>query len=296
MARDRDGALVMHEDGFPIDRVLKGLYLGVNNKTVLKDKFGIMFYEDISEEDRTKLTYKKSKEIFEYSSNDERFTPEDIIQHRHYVIQQLYRITAEYMKIHPDSEGVKDMCASMNIYYPLMKDIGMEEITPKYTVIHARTQGDFILYLEKANRLFGVDKRVGIEYPPDLVKTILNPLGMLNNSIYMIIDAKQDNNANHISLPSMVEELMNDPIIGPSFDLVTPHFSTLTGDLMLAILSTVFIGNPTSTFSQYIVRVRYALGIGNSYLFSKRNENDNNKWETFCHDEECFYTFGKKMA
>ena len=28
-------------------------------------------------------------------------------------------------------------------------------------------------------------------------------------------------------------------------------------------------------------------GIGNSYPFYKRNENDD-KWETFCNDETCF--------
>jgi len=53
--------------------------------------------------------------------------------------------------------------------------------------------------------------------------------------------------------------------------------------------SDVFIGNPISTFSQYIVQVRYAFGIGNSYLFVRKDENE--EWETFCNDEACFYAW-----
>ena len=62
----------------------------------------------------------------------------------------------------------------------------------------------------------------------------------------------------------------------------------LAGDMMLAILNDVFIGNPCSTFSIYIAQARYALGIGNSYLLRR----DGDKYETFCSsDEACFYTW-----
>lgn len=164
----------------------------------------------------------------------------------------------------------------------MINKLGMKEVTPKYTVIHSRTleARAFEKGLRLAHVAFGVDSRVGLEYPVDLIGTILKPLGMQNSSILMITDGKN---------PSVAEQLSSDPVIGPYFQVVASEISTLAGDLMLAILSNVFIGNPCSTFSQYIAQVRYALGIGNSYIFSRRNGDE---WETFCSsDEACFYTW-----
>jgi len=85
----------------------------------------------------------------------------------------------------------------------------------------------------------------------------------------------------------VVDRLRSSPRIGPVFQVVPERISTLTGDLLLAILADVFVGNPISTFSQYIVQARYALGIQNSYLFARKGHDGT--WETFCNDEPCFY-------
>lgn len=86
----------------------------------------------------------------------------------------------------------------------------------------------------------------------------------------------------------VANRLSSDPTIGPNFHVVPADVSTMAGDIMLGILSDVFIGNPASSFSQYIAMVRYALGFDNSYLYVRRNAVDGS-WESFCRDESCFY-------
>ena len=289
MARDKGGAVVLHETGFPMDLVLKDIFLGTNNKTILEEKFGIMFYNSIAIEQRSNIQSIPTDQLYHFISKDERFVMDNIIQHRHYVIQQLYRITAVDMKRNPNSAGATAMCSSLHAFFgkdgrsanSMVKELGIKDVTSKYTVIHARTlEGFGDKFMAKAHEVFGVDPRVGKEYPANLISAILTPLGMQNNSILMITDGKN---------PNVVNQLANDPTIGPFFQVVPKTISTVTGDMMLAILSEVFIGNPCSTFSQYIAQVRYALGIGNSYIFSRRN---GDKWETFCSsDEACFYTW-----
>lgn len=284
MARDRGGALVLRETGFPIDHVLQELFLGVG-RTVLEEKFGVTIYEHIGEEGRKNITTIPTDVGYHFISKDVRFLLDDLMLHRHYIIQQLYRTTAEDMKQYPNSNGAKAMCSALHALFGdgnkgnMVKELGMKDVTNKYTVIHARTlEGFGPKFMRKASEVFGVDPLAGKEYPPDLVTSILTPLGMHNQSILMITDEKN---------PSVISQLANDPTVGPYFQVVPEEVSTVTGDMLLAILSEIFIGNPCSTFSQYIAQVRYALGIGNSYIFARRN---GDQWETFCSsDEACFY-------
>ena len=131
-------------------------------------------------------------------------------------------------------------------------------------------EGDF--------KSYGVDPRAMIEYPPALLIEILSPLGMSNNSILMISDGQNK---------SIPERLSSDPTIGPLFQEIPQNIRTKVSDMMLAILSSVFIGNPVSTFSHFIAQVRFALGLVPSYLHARRK--DDGRWETFCEDEKCFY-------
>ena len=62
----------------------------------------------------------------------------------------------------------------------------------------------------------------------------------------------------------------------------------MAGDIILAILSGDFIGNPASSFSQYIVIVRYALEFEHLCVYIRKNTVDG-KWKKLCDDETCFY-------
>eukprot|EP00571_Detonula_confervacea_P000956 CAMPEP_0172330372 /NCGR_PEP_ID=MMETSP1058-20130122/61367_1 /TAXON_ID=83371 /ORGANISM="Detonula confervacea, Strain CCMP 353" /LENGTH=297 /DNA_ID=CAMNT_0013047583 /DNA_START=924 /DNA_END=1817 /DNA_ORIENTATION=- len=286
MARDRGGALVFHEHGFPIELSLRKLFLGIE-RTELENRLGITFFDSVEEKYRSKMKTVSQEEIYHYISNDTNYSMFDAIEHRHYIIQELYRITAREMELRPGSPDAADMCASLHAFFGKgdgkgnrLKELGItKSITHKYTVIHSRgLENDGNRFMNKAQEVFGIDNRAGLDHPADLISSILAPLGMKNNSILMITDGQS---------PEVVQRLSSDPVVGPIFQVVPSKVSTMTGDLMLAIFSDVFIGNPVSTFSQYIVQVRYALGIENSYLFAKKDENG--KWETFCNDETCFY-------
>eukprot|EP00584_Thalassiosira_punctigera_P013934 CAMPEP_0172555442 /NCGR_PEP_ID=MMETSP1067-20121228/58423_1 /TAXON_ID=265564 ORGANISM="Thalassiosira punctigera, Strain Tpunct2005C2" /NCGR_SAMPLE_ID=MMETSP1067 /ASSEMBLY_ACC=CAM_ASM_000444 /LENGTH=288 /DNA_ID=CAMNT_0013343965 /DNA_START=465 /DNA_END=1328 /DNA_ORIENTATION=- len=288
MARDRGGALVIHKDGFPLDFTLRKVFLGLGRKG-MESRLGVMFDDRIAAKYRSNLEVVLQHEAYHYVSSHPNFTIFDAMEHRHYIIQQLYLMTAWEMQAHPNSPGAAAMCISLHAIFGkdghggnavALEKLGITKaVTQKYTVIHSRKLESLgKMFLSKASEEFGVDNRAGIELPPDLITSILTPLGMNNNSILMITDGQSSD---------VIQRLSSDPAIGPFFQVVPPKISTLTGDLMLAILSDVFIGNPVSTFSQYIVQARYALGIGNSYLFAKRNVKTE-KWETFCNDEECF--------
>ena len=81
-----------------------------------------------------------------------------------------------------------------------------------------------------------------------------------------------------------VQRLLHDPDI--DLHLVPQNATWVGGDITLAIMSSVFIGNPTSTFSTFCVKSRLALGLGNIYLF--RSMNEDGEWYTVCGDM-CVY-------
>mmetsp|Transcript_27171 Transcript_27171/g.46295 ORF Transcript_27171/g.46295 Transcript_27171/m.46295 type:complete len:285 (+) Transcript_27171:1-855(+) len=276
----------MHTSGFPMDSALRELYLGLNT-TEMAERFGILFYDNVEESHRSGLTTVMQEPLYHYISNHPDYNIFDGIYHRQYLIQELYQMTAREMARHPGAKGVADMCASMHAYFGNKNDLRAgflsRGITQQYTVIHSRAVETFgPRFLSKMHEVFGVDDKAGIDLPTDLVKSILTPLGMANKTILMITDSKTQ---------GPIQRLSSDPELGPHFQVVPNEVSTLTGDIMLAILSDVFIGNPVSTFSQYIAQARYALGIENSYLFARKKNDESEQWETFCNDEVCFYQF-----
>ncbi|EJK65088.1 hypothetical protein THAOC_14105, partial [Thalassiosira oceanica] len=283
-ARDRGGALVMHEDGFPIETGLRSIFLGVD-RTELENRFGITFVDGVEENQLSKMDIMMQKPLYHFISDNKNCSAWETIAHRHYVIQELYSMTAREMELHPNASGVAEICSSLHALFgdrdaDALKKLGMtNRITQNYTVIHSRSlESDGKRVLRRAHEKFGVDSSASLEYPADLISSIVAPLGMDQNSIFMITDGQDKNVAARLSADSN---------IGPVFQTIPKEISAVKGDLMLAILSDVFIGNPVSTFSLYIAQARYALGIENSYLFYRRDEDGS--WGTFCNDEDCLY-------
>ena len=318
-ARDHNNvALVIHTTGYPMDSTLSKLYLGLDvsstkaNQKELENRLGILFYNNIDIQYQTSLYSLSTRWARDYVSpynSVEEYTQYDMIQHRHYIIQQLYYITSRVMIDSPKSDGVVEMCKSYHAFFgdkdgddddastekqriAYLKSIGITKpITTKYTIIHSRSfEGK--QFLEESHRHYGVDPTASVDYPPNLISSILKPLDMMNNTILMITDGQNK---------QVIDRLQNDPIIGKNFVVVPDDISTMSGDIMLGILSSVFIGNPSSSFSQYITQVRYALGIDKSYLYVRRRQGggssnsvgDDDKeevnYESFCEDESCFY-------
>ena len=286
MARDGSRSLIIQERGFPIDTPLNELFMGLQRSN-LERVLGITFYDNVPDVYKSMLPSVRGGQFMRYQSSS---SLQERINHRNYVLQELYRLTAKEMELNPESPVTRGMWQSLNAIFgndrrgvtgEQLETPGLKYgVTEKYTVIHSRSfEGVAYKLLEGDSKAHGDDPRAMIEFPSDLLLEILSPLAMSNNSILMISDGQNT---------SVSERLSSDPTIGPYFQEIAPNISNKVSDIMLAILSTVFIGNPSSTYSQYIAQVRYALGLGPSYLHAKRKDG---RWQTFCEDVKCFYEF-----
>jgi hypothetical protein len=113
---------------------------------------------------------------------------------------------------------------------------------------------------------------------PDYIKAILEPLGMLNYPIVLITDGQDS---------SVAGRLLADKDIAPMLRLVPNRARWVGGDITLAIMSNVFIGNPASTLSGFIAKSRLALGLENTHMF--RAKNKKGEWVSVC-DITCIFS------
>merc|ERR1712127_407265 len=83
-----------------------------------------------------------------------------------------------------------------------------------------------------------------------------------------------------------MERLMEDPDLGPMIRKVPEEASWFGGDVMLAVMANVFVGNPASTMSQFMAESRLALGLGHNNMYMARDENC--QWKKACGDRCLF--------
>lgn len=314
MARDAGATLVIRDEGFPIDSPLNEVFLGLDGNNpqrnrLLEEIFGLFVIGPRDEmpsyvSKNASIEVVKSSSMFWYKSE---LSLQARKQHRQYLLQHLYQITADEMKKHPDSTRVVQMCSPLWALFGKGKkgpeNNGkmvngtryMMNITEKFSVVHSRFfEGNGYKSLEKLHKKFGVDPKASIDLPPGYITSILTPLGMQNKSIVIIADGKNT---------EPVNRLKSDPGIGHLVHLVPPDVSSMIGDMMIGILGDIFIGNPASSkciimfpasfvppsnmsmiysiflcklfcaaFSWFIAQSRNALGLDHSYLFLKRHK------------------------
>ncbi|KAL7553166.1 hypothetical protein ACHAWF_016408 [Thalassiosira exigua] len=175
-----------------------------------------------------------------------------------------------------DTRGrpVNDMCSAIDSLFGA-KDRG----SAKYSVIHLRhLEGKHgTLGLARQSKLTGCDPRAALWMEPSYVKPILESLEMLKRPIVIIHDGQN---------MKAVERLAGDPEIGPRVRFVPEDSCWFGGDVTLAVMADVFIGNPASTMSLFIARSRAALGTGRNYLW--RAKDGEGMWRTVCGDECLF--------
>lgn len=220
---------------------------------------------------------KSSQELFEYKS-DSSF--EEYVASRQWLYRTLFRRynTGEGVDYH--GRRAKDMCSGIDSVFG---EEGESSIVYRssviYTVIHLRQLEDRgVELMGLASRETGCDPMAALEMEPDYVKAILAPLDMLRHPIVIITDGQD-------LIP--LQRLQSDPEIGPMIRVVSNDATWIGGDITLAVMSNVFIGNPASTFSHFIAQSRRALGFDNNHLY--RNRDENGEWQTVCGDK-CLYS------
>ena len=169
---------------------------------------------------------------------------------------------------YPSVAGDKGVCALLDT---LMKD----EKNEKYTVIHYGTPG-LKGYLGQLNGgTGGKDLTAACEMKPDYIKNILKQTNMLEEMIYLI-----DSDSNNVD-EELHKSLMDDSEMSED-KIRTPVGSPLASYIYLAVLADVYIGNPVDQLSLWIARMRYALGIKNSFVLTeKQGEN----WVSWVNDD-----------
>ena len=187
-----------------------------------------------------------------------------------YTIRALFR---DYNEGGLDS-NTRDMCTGIKSVF------GDDRAGAIYSVIHSRIlEGPpGLKFLAKMARKSGCDPVAALEMRPDYVKSILKPLGMLNYPIIVVTDSQD---------PDVVTRLLQDPELGPQIRLIHEDSRWIGGDITVAVMANVFIGNPASSFSSFINKARSSLGFGHSYLWRAKNP-ETKEWRTVCGDHCVF--------
>jgi hypothetical protein len=116
---------------------------------------------------------------------------------------------------------------------------------------------------------------------PDYVKSILKPLNLHKQTIYMI------GNINNLEVKE-INRLKEDPELHTFQYYVKEDEDFDRGDMLhLAVLADVFLGEPTNNWSLLIARMRYALGLQNTFVLTepKIDEDGNEQWVSYVDSE-----------
>ena len=239
-----------------------------------------------------KVTLLETRELFMYRHEGWN-NMNEYVEFQSDLLRTLYRSYNRGVGLNMGHFPVRDMCSVYDAVFDseiaahaekggANKQQQQSQSSIQYSVIHSRTMETAgVALLGKLSRNSGCDPKAALDMEPDYVKAILEPLGMLQHPIVLITDHQR---------PEVLEKLLADPDIGPMIRLIPKYASWVGGDITLAALADVFIGNPASSFSGFIAKSRVALGYGNNYLLRRKNKKDGS-WEDVC-DERCIFDKG----
>ena len=258
---------------------------------------------------RHRVIIKSPEELFSlvsHTSFDERlqlqqYTIRRLFEHHNTATSVVVRGKDNWIKASDMCGGIRSSVFSADKEKPEDKQ-GQDDAVENemYSVIHLR-------YLEGApgkrlldheSSISGCDPQAAIDMEPEYVKSILEESGMLQHPVLVITDGQNKR---------AISRLIRDPDIGSNIRLVNgaqlafgvagryqshlrkdPGYSTVGGDITLATMATVFIGNPASTLSKFIGQARISLGLGNNYVYRARDYSNGGQWKTVC-DVDCLF-------
>jgi len=234
---------------------------------MISPEYDLSIYKDVIRMD--------TKDLFMFQHDNSISNFDEYVEYQGYLIRTLFRHYNKGYGVNLRNQPVKDMCSVLDTMF-----VNQDMNTIKYSVIHSRSlegePGKFLL--GRIAEFSGCDDQAALDMTPEYIKSILTETDMLNHPIIFITDGQR---------PEILERLLADPDIGPQIHLIPEETSWVGGDITIAITSTVFIGNPASTFSGFIAKSRVALGFDKSYLFRKK-DGDTGKWTDVC-GRNCIY-------
>eukprot|EP00956_Cyclotella_meneghiniana_P032038 scaffold86153_cov44-Cyclotella_meneghiniana.AAC.5 len=116
---------------------------------------------------------------------------------------------------------------------------------------------------------------------PEYVKAILTSVNLSDKQVFL---GKAHDNSD----PNRdeVKRLVNDASI-------QTQDKDVANDLFMAVLADCFIGYPSSHYSLMVARMRYALGMENTFVLTKK---DGDSWVSYVDDDHLVLHDPKKMG
>lgn len=265
LAHESGSELVVHPSGFPVDTLKRLFSSDIDGK--LLNSIGVTMFNPSHD-------YAEMKVVFStglFSQRKKHMRQSQIANHRRFVLQRLYRHLGGRIA---NSSDVRDHFCSA-------RQTLADGSRRRSVVIHSRSH-----FYRCLNLKFEIDEESARTLPPEFVVNLIEQtnLTVSNSNILMIHDGSE-------AAMNSSERLASDPATSRFYQSIPHAGGNPESDMLLAILSDLFIGNPSSTFAWYIAQVRHALGLGPSRLFYKRDNrsNGNVAWAESCTGETCLY-------
>ena len=245
---------------------------------VMEKELGIKVFDNTTQwqlQQYEKIYYVSSKELFFYRSSPDNYNGgrdwTGVMDFHISILRRLFRRYNQGYGYDHSGSRTKDVCSTLEDFFHSDKN------AVRYSVIHSRyLEGRAEFKLLALSRTSNIDPRGAMEMTPKYVRSILTPLGMHKFPIILLSDGQ---------LPAVEERLLKDPLIGPQLIVMSNKASLDGADVVLSVLSNVFIGNPASVTSGFIARARYALGYKRTYMFQKEGLDG---WHSVC-GNECIF-------
>jgi len=275
-AKDHDAVVGVMMGSWPV-HLITDMWLAVHDGDIagwrefMEQAFCIRTFDSPEEtEYYEKVIHMETRELFMYTQDG---PLNQYVQFQGKIIRTLYRSYNNGIGLNMRKKPVNDMCSVLEAIF------GNEQHSAVYSVVHSRSlEGEPGLKLmRRIAKNVGCDPVAALDMTPEYVKAILAPRGMLEHPILFITDHQR---------PEILERLLEDPEIGPNIRLIPEEASWVGGDITLAVMADVFIGNPASTFSGFIAKSRVSLGYEANYMFRKKN--DDGEWVDVC-DYRCIF-------
>jgi len=275
-ASDHDAVVGVMMGSWPM-HLITDMWMAVQDdniaawKVFLERAFCIRVIDSLEETEQYKEVIRmETKDLFMYTHDGPFY---QYVEFQGHIIRTLFRSYNNGVGLNMHQRPVKDMCSVLEAVF------SNEKHSAVYSVVHSRSlEGrPGLRLLGKIAKNVGCDPVAALDMTPEYVKAILEPRGMLEHPILFITDHQR---------PEILENLLADPDIGPNIRLIPEEASWVGGDITLALMADVFIGNPASSFSGFIAKSRVALGYETTYMFRKKN--DDGEWVDVCDDRRVF--------
>ncbi|KAL7544593.1 hypothetical protein ACHAWF_007976 [Thalassiosira exigua] len=185
--------------------------------------------------------------LFYYTSTSN--DAEAIRNHRDTILRKLFQYVAQH--------GETNVCSTIGAA------IGKDP-SKKYTAIHIAEKGAKG-YLAKLNGFFQKDHTAASEMRPEYVKSILKDVEMLQQDIYLVHSQPADPDVETHG------RLAKDPDLSKHMKEMDYKLSgCIGGNFYLSVLADVYLGNPVDQTSLWVARMRMALGMKNTFIFTEK--------------------------